>query len=213
MQFLVRSVFAAFLLLSLSGCFFDHPLTGGPSKGSNTWLLGVWESKDDKGRTSRIMVTPINSDRYAMALTVPGASGKETRKYEFEAWPSRVGSTLFLTLRCLTSPGDIPAGGYVFTQIQLLDQNHAKAHGLNLESARSASSYELRQEIRLKLADRSLYEGTQHVKWTRVAEIFWSTDGSDPVFTPLRNPINDEAQADKDAAAALAAEAASTPGE
>ncbi len=188
MKFLARIVPAAALLVILSGCFFDNPLTSGPSKSLNTWLLGVWESKDDKGRVSRIRITPISSDRYALSLATPGKTPQDDRKYEFEAWPSRVGSSLFLSLRCLSSPGDIPTGAYVFTHIQLLDQNHAKARGLQLDATPATSSFELRKEVRRKLKDLSLYENVPTANWTRVAEIFWSTDGADPVFTPIRNP-------------------------
>ncbi len=189
MRFLFRLVPAVFLVLSLGGCYFDHPLTGGPSKDINTWLLGVWESKDDKGRISRVMVTPMKADRYAVQLAVPGKSPREIKRYEFEAWPSRVGDTLFLTLRAMESPGDVPTGAHVFAQIQLLDQIHVRTRGLSLDSAPSASSFELRKEIRAKLKDRSLYEGAQSVIWTRVEEVFWSRDGSDPAFKPLRNPM------------------------
>ena len=188
MKFFVRLVPAVILLLTLAGCYFDHPLTGGPSKDVNTWLLGVWESKDEKGRTSRIMVTPIDSDRYSLQLAVPGKMPREIKRYEFEAWPSRVGDSLFLTLQCLTSPGDIPTGAHVFTHVQLLSQNHARTRGLKLDSAPSTSSFELRKEVRKKLKDRTIFEGAPSVAWTRVEEIFISTDGSDPTFKPLRNP-------------------------
>ncbi|MFZ4775714.1 MAG: hypothetical protein ACOYM3_10140 [Terrimicrobiaceae bacterium] len=189
MRFLFRLVSAVFLALSLGGCYFDQPLTSGPSKDINTWLLGVWESKDDKGRISRVMVTPMKQDRYAVQLATPGKSPREVKRYEFEAWPSRVGDTLFLTLRALQSPGDVPTGAHVFAQIQLLDQQHVRARGLNLAAAPSTSSFELRKEIRSKLKDRSLYEGTPSVIWTRVEEVFWSRDGSDPAFKPLRYPL------------------------
>lgn len=188
MRFLFRAVPVLALCLNLCGCFFDHPLTGGPTKSVNTWLLGVWETTDDKGRTARAMVTPINSDRYAVQLALPGKGSREVKRYEFEMWPSRVGDTLFLTLRCLESAGDIPTGGYVFVQPQLLDQNSVRIRGLKLDSDPSASSYDLRKEVRRKLKELSLYEGAQSGVWTRVEEIYWSQDGGDPAFKPLRNP-------------------------
>ena len=189
MKFLVRLLPAVFLVQALAGSSYDHPLTTIPSKDLNTWLLGVWESKDEKGRASSIVVTPINGDHYSVTLSTPGKKPKETKRYDFEAWPSRVGGTLFLTLRCLKSPGDIPTGSYVFAQAQLLDQNDVRTHGLKLDSPQAASSFELRKEVRAKLKDRSLYEGAPSVVWTRVEEVFWSTDGADPTF-PLRNPGN-----------------------
>lgn len=186
MKFFARLVPSVFFALALAGCFFDHPLTTVPSKDINTWGLGVWESTDDKGRVSRVMVTPIKADRYAVQLALPGKKPKEVNRYEFEGWPSKVGDTLFLSLRCLTSPGDIAAGSHVFAQLQLLDQNHVRTRGLKLDSPPSASSFELRKEVRSKLKDHSLYEGTPSVVWSRVAEVFWSTNGADPVFEPIR---------------------------
>ena len=196
MKFSVRLVPAVFLLLTLAGCYFDHPLTVVASKDINTWLLGVWESTDDKGRVSQVTVTPTKADRYSVQLEVPGKMPKEIKKYEFEAWPSKVGDTLFLSLRCRTSPGDIPTGSFVFAQVQLLDQNHVRTHGLKLDAPPSASSYELRKEVRSKLKDRSLYEGIPSVAWSRVAEVTWSPNGTDPAFKPIRNEMDVEWTAD-----------------
>ena len=60
----------AWLLLStlLTGCFFEHPLTSGPSKDINSWLLGVWEGTDSKGRTYRARIVPITGDRYYVSF-------------------------------------------------------------------------------------------------------------------------------------------------
>lgn len=188
MRFLFRLVLALSFCVILDGCFFDHPLTGGPTKNVNTWLLGVWETTDDKGKTARAMVTPIASDRYAVQLALSGKGSHEVKRYEFEMWPSHVGDTLFLTLCCKESAGEIPAGAHVFVQPQLLDQNTVRIRGLNLSADPSASSYELRKEVRQKLKELSLYEGAQSAVWNRVEEIYWSKDGADPAFKPLRNP-------------------------
>ena len=184
--FRLLSVLAA--SLSLAGCFFDKPLTNDPTEGINTWLLGVWETTDDKDRTSRVMVTPINADRYGVELAIPGKKPREVNRYTFEMWPSRVGDTLFLTLRCLESPGDIPVGGYVFVQPQLLDQNSIRTRGLSLAVDPSTSSFDLRREVRRQLKALALYEGTPSVVWNRTEEVFWSTDGSKPNFSPIRYP-------------------------
>ncbi len=190
MRFLFRAVPVLALCLNLCGCFFDRPLTGGPTKSVNTWLLGVWETTDDKGRTGRAMVTPVDSDRYAVQLALSGKGSREVKRYEFEMWPSRVGDTLFLTLRCLKSDGDIPTGGHVFVQPQLLNQNTVRVHGLSLDSDPGASSFDLRKEVRRKLKELSLYEGAQSAVWKRVEEVYWSRNGEDPAFKPLRNPTN-----------------------
>ncbi len=186
MRVLARvAVFAAVALLS--GCYFDQPLTGAPSKDINTWLLGVWESKDAEGKTSRVQVTPISRGRYFVQLALPGRNPKDVKKYEFEAWTSRVGDGNFLSLRCLVSPGDIPAGAHVFVHPQLLDQNHVRIRTLQLDSAPSATAFELRKEVRQKRKAGTLYNDA-FSDWTRVKEVFWSTDGQDPTFTPLRSP-------------------------
>lgn len=190
MRVCFRLVFAAALVLLAAGCYFEHPLTGGPNRNLNTWLLGVWESKDDQGRVSKIQVTPINVDRYAVSVSLPGKRGNERRKYEFEAWTSRVAGTTFLSLQCLESPGDIPTGAFVFSQVQLLTQNSIRTREVKLDSDPSASSYELRREVRAKLRDLTLYEDGLTADWKRVAEVYWSMDGGDPVFTPIRNPAN-----------------------
>lgn len=174
-------------LLTLGGCYFDNPLTGGSTKEINTWLLGVWEHRDEDGRVARAQVTPISDSRYFVEFARPGKTARDVKKYEFEAWPSRVGDTVFLTLKCLTSPGDIPTGAHVFVQAQLLDQNNVRLRSLQLDLPPTATSFELRREVRQKLKDRSLYK-PETTDWKRVAEVFWSTDGQDPAFKPIRSP-------------------------
>lgn len=187
MRALVRLSAAVLAAFALAGCFFDQPLTSTPSRGINTWLLGVWESKGADGRTSRLMVTPIDDSHYAveLALAVKGRGALQT--YSFEAWNSRVGDTGFITLKCLQAPGDAAPGGYAFVQTQLLNQNAVRIRTLQLDSDRAATSFELRREVRQRLKERTLY-GENVTTWTRVAEVFWSKDGQDPVFRPLRSP-------------------------
>lgn len=187
MRAIVRLSAAVIAAVALAGCFFDQPLTSTPSKNINTWLLGVWESTGADGRVSRLMVTPIDNSHYAVELELAVKGRIQPQKYQFEAWQSRVGDTVFLTLKSLQSPGDIPAGAFGFVQVQLLNQNAARVRTLQLDSAPSASSYALRREVRQRLKDKTLY-GDKVTDWTRVAEVFWSNDGQNPVFSPLRNP-------------------------
>ena len=60
-------------LTLLIGCYFEHPLTGGPSKDINSWLLGVWEANDKKGKTYRARVVPITGDRYFVSFPATGS--------------------------------------------------------------------------------------------------------------------------------------------
>jgi len=187
MRAFVRLSAIAAAVLLMAGCYFDQPLTGHASKNLNTWLLGVWESKDESGRVSRIMVTPANESRYLVQVAVPGKTPRTTKRYEFEAWSSKVGSSNFLTLRCIEGSGDVPTGAHVFAHFELLNQNNVRIRGLQLESAPSASSFELRKEVREKLKAGTLY-ADKMADWRRVEEVTWGKDGESIPFAPVRNP-------------------------
>jgi len=188
MRAFVRLFSAAFAVVLLGGCYFDNPLTSESSKNLNTWLLGVWEHTDEKGKVSRIMVTPVTESRYFVKAAIAGKGPRDVKKYDFEGWTSRVGDTLFVTLKALETRGDIPTGAHVFCQVQLLDQNNIRIRTLQLDSSPSTSSFELRKEVRAKLKAQTLY-AEKSTKWRRVEEVFWSMDGEDPAFRPIRNPV------------------------
>lgn len=188
MRAFARLCFLATAATLLGGCYFDHPLTGGPSKDINTWILGVWQSTDAKGRTSKVLVSPISGGKYFVKIEATGKNRPSTGRMEFEGWPARVGDTTFLSLRCLNGTKEIPAGAHVFVQVQLLNQNTVRVRALQLDAPQNASSFELRKAVREKLKSKSLY-APETTTWTRVAEVFWSGNGEDPVFTPIRNPM------------------------
>jgi hypothetical protein len=175
----------------LAGCYFDHPLTGSPSDNINTWLLGVWESKDEKGRTLRAAVMPLSGDRYTVWFRILGKTPKETKEWRFEAWPSRVGNATFLSLRCEQSAGEIPVGAFVFLHPQVLDQIRVITRPLQLDSGPEASSLALRREVRAKLKDRTLLPEMGPV-WTRIAEVYWRPgDEGEGSFEPIRFPVRE----------------------
>lgn len=182
----------ALLLISafLAGCYFDHPLTDGPSKDINTWLLGVWEYKDDKGKVYRAGVTPLTGDRFNVWFRALGKRPRDTKEWQFEAWISRVGRSSFLSLKCIKSDGEVPEGAFVFAHYQVIDQNHVMIRPLQLESSSDTTSYHLRAEVRQKLKDKALLPevGTA---WTRISEIYWQKgdEGGEQPFQPLRFPI------------------------
>jgi len=177
------------LLLSalLSGCNFDNPLTGGPTKELNTWLLGVWEAQNDKGDTARTVVLPMANDRYDIWFHSTVKGKKKT--YNYEGWISRVGHSQFLTLKCLSSSsGDAQVGSYTFIHYQVVDQLHLFTRGLQLDSPQEASSFELRKEVRRKLKDKTLY-GPETTAWTRVNDVYWDqANQTEKDIEPLRNP-------------------------
>ncbi|HEY5811642.1 MAG TPA: hypothetical protein VIT23_03195 [Terrimicrobiaceae bacterium] len=184
----IRALAGLLLCTLLAGCYFENPLTAGPSKDINSWLLGVWEHKDPKGRIYRARVVPITGDRYFVSFQAPG--GRKTRKkvWQFEGWISRVSYYRFLSLKCTASSGDVPEGAFVFVNYQVIDQNTVVTRGLELDSPREATSYEIRTEVRQRLKEKALMpeEGS---KWKRISEVYW-----DPLYTeeqppqPLRFP-------------------------
>ena len=102
----------AWLLLStlLTGCFFERPLTSGPSKDINSWLLGVWEGTDSKGRNYRARIVPMTGDRYYVSFRSLGRKKAPRGAWEFEGWISRVSYSRFLSLKCAVTSGEIPEG-------------------------------------------------------------------------------------------------------
>ena len=188
MRLTIRLLSLALAALCVGGCFYDHPLTGGPSKDVNTWLLGVWETRDSDGREVRATVTPAKVDRYRVEVEVAAKPPKKAQTFTFLAWPSRVGDNLFLSLKCESDGGVIPPGSHVFAHIQLLSQNVVRLRGLDLDSQPSASGFRLRQEIRQKQKAGTLYAEGKFADWKRVGEVAWNKDGTSTVFTPIRYP-------------------------
>jgi hypothetical protein len=175
--------------MALSGCFFDQPLTDRPSKDLNTWLLGVWQTKDEKGKTHQATLTPLTGSRYAVRYEILGSTKKETKTWVFEGWISRVGSSVFLNLKCLDSAGQVPPDAFVFLHYQVVAQNTVVTRALQLGSAQNATSMEIRKEIRQKLKDKTLYDGSAVTVWTRISEVYWDADSfATQPLQPLRFP-------------------------
>ena len=183
----IRALACLLLCTLLTGCFFEHPLTSGPSKDVNSWLLGVWESTDSKGRTYRARVVPITSDRYYVSFRTPGkkAGGKV---WEFEGWISRVAYSRFLSLKCAVTSGEVPEGAYVFVNYQVINQNTVVIRRLELDSPPEATSQQIREEVRQRLRDNSLMS-EEGLKWKRTSEVYWDPSYTEEQpFQPLRFP-------------------------
>jgi hypothetical protein len=184
----IRAIALLLFCTLLAGCYFDQPLSGGPLKDINTWLLGVWEHKDAKGRVYRARVVPLTGDRYFVSFQAIGRRNRDKKLWDFEGWISRVGYSRFLSLKCNVSSGEVPEGGFVFVNYQVIDQNNVVLRPLQLDLPPETSSYELRAEVRRRLKEQSLLpaEGS---KWTRISEIYWEPGytGEQP-FQPLRFP-------------------------
>lgn len=169
----------ALLLFSalLAGCYFDHPLTDGPSEDTNTWLLGVWEHKDDKGKLYRAAVIPLTGDRFTIWFRAIGKKPQDTKEWQFEAWISRVGRSNFLSMKCKQSAGEVPEEAFIFAHYQLIDQNNLILRTPQLDSTPDTSSFKLRAEVRARLKDKSLYP-EKGLTWTRISEVFWDLGSS-----------------------------------
>ncbi len=181
----------ALLLISalLSGCFFEKPLTDRPSKDINTWLLGVWEHQDEKGNKFRAGVTPLTGGRYAVWFRALGKTPRDTKEWEFEAWISRVGSSVFLNFECLKSAGQVPVGSFVFAHYQVIGQNEVVIRPLQLDLPDNSTSYDLRREVRRKLKDKTLLP-TMGAGWTRISQVYWNkgNEWSEQQPQPLNFP-------------------------
>ncbi len=189
-----RALIALILLAGFSGCSFENPLSG-PNKDLNTWLLGVWEHKTEKGQVYRATITPKTGDRYWVNIQKLGTKKSLTKVYQFEGWISRVGNSRFLTLQCLESPGDIAPDSYVFAHYQVLDQHNIRIRIPQIDADPSASSYELRKAVRARLKDNSLYPD-KGSDWLRISEVYWSTTDEPQPYQPLRDPLPKEEKAE-----------------
>jgi hypothetical protein len=184
----IKALALLLLCTLLVGCYFEHPLTGGPSKDINSWLLGVWEAKDAKGRTYRARVLPITGDRYFVAFQIPGRRKSERKTWEFEGWISRVAYSRFLSLKCSVSSGEVPEGAFVFVNYQVIDQNTVLTRRLELDSPPEATSQQLREEVRQRLREDSLMPDPG-LRWKRTSEVYWDRYSTDEQpFQPLRFP-------------------------
>jgi hypothetical protein len=171
------------LALLLSGCWFQNPLTPDGSENLNTWFLGEWRHKDKKGVVTRAVVSPVSDDLYRVQAT------QGSKQYEFEMWSSRVGNSIFLTMRSTSNSPNLPEGAFLFAHAQMLEQNSIRLRPLKLDSPSDATSFQLRKEIRSRLKDGSLYAEGEHSDWERIGEVFWAKDGQAGVFEPLRYEV------------------------
>jgi hypothetical protein len=173
------------LPLLLAGCRFENPLTTSPSEDLNSWLLGEWEQKEKNG-TSTAVVAPMSGDRYSVHVSLAPKESSGRREYDFEAWASRVGNSVFFTLRSLNNAANLPEGSHVFLHAQMIDQVTVRLRPLQLDSPENATGLELRREIRSKLKEGTLYAPDSAKDWKRVAEVYWTKEGETGLFKPLR---------------------------
>ncbi len=150
----MRFLALALALLTFAGCSYKYPLTSGPSKDINTWLLGIWEHKDEKGNVYRASVQPLTGDRMTVWFRALGKTPKQTKQWKGEAWISRVGHANFLTIKCLESADDFPVDAFTFLHYQVLDQNHVATRPLQLDGMYEATSFQLRKEVRKKWKEK-----------------------------------------------------------
>jgi hypothetical protein len=166
---------------------FRHPLTGGPFKDVNSWLLGVWEHKDARAGCIA-QGSSLSQGTLFRGFQSGGRKARDKKVWEFEGWISRVAYTRFLSLKCNVSSGEVPEGGFVFVNYQVIDQNTVIIRPLQLDSPPETLSYDLRAEVRRRLKEGSLMP-VEGATWKRVSEVYWEPGytGEQP-FQPLRFP-------------------------
>jgi hypothetical protein len=185
----IRALAWLLLCTLLTGCFF--------AKDINSWLLGVWETTDSKGRTYRARVVPITSDRYYVSFQT-GRKKAPRRVWEFEGWISRVAYSRFLSLKCAVTSGEVPEGAYVFVNYQVIDQNTVITRRLELGSPPEATSQQIREEVRQRLRDNTLMPD-EGLKWKRTSEVYWDPNYTEEQpFQPLRFPTPRPGQRETD---------------
>ena len=88
----------------------------------------------------------------------------------------------------MSARGEVPEGGFVFVNYQVIDQNTVIIRPLQLDSPPETLSYDLRAEVRRRLKEGSLMP-VEGATWKRVSEIYWEPGytGEQP-FQPLRFP-------------------------
>ena len=186
MKFASRLAFLILPLL-LAGCWFQNPLTPKGSENLNTWLLGEWQHKDKNGAVSRALVTPISGELYRVQVSMAGKGGR--RDYEFEAWSSRVGNSVFFNFLSTKNTQNLPEGAHIFAHTQMFDQNTLRVRKVQMDSPAEATSLDLRKEIRARLKDGTLYAESAETDWKRIGEVYSSRDGQTGAFEPLRYQV------------------------
>ena len=162
---------------------FVNPLTAWPSKDINTWLLGVWEHRNNEGKlVGRVTVLPRTGGTYWVNAErlLPR---KESAR--FQAWISRVGPASFLTLECVESTGSPAPGQYAFVHYQVLDQGQVRVRLPALTVPENASGYQLRKEVRVRWKAGDLFPEAAS-DWQRVSEVYWSGSPEEQPEQPLR---------------------------
>jgi hypothetical protein len=158
------------ILSAVTGCYFNQPLSE-PKRNIDTWLLGVWEYKNDKGEVYRAGVVPKDYDHYLVWVRWTGKSGKEVKNYRFNTWISRVDRSYFLTMQCEESPGDIPHGAFVFLNYIVTSPNTVALRELHFDAPQTATSFELRAAVRARLKSRTLY-ADEGITVRKIGEIY-----------------------------------------
>jgi len=189
MRILPAALLAATLVMAFGGCF-DHPLTAGPSRNINTWLLGVWQTQDDKGNELTATVLPKSASHCSVEIALKDAKTGKKQTGLFDGFISRIDGYHFLSLKLLTaSPEAGKIGSYAFAHYEMMSPNEVRIRIPDLEESTGASSFQLRQLVRKKLKDNTLYPRPALV-WVRISEVYWEKGHAPEVMQQLRWPSN-----------------------
>ncbi len=187
-------VISAGALLGLGGCLTDSPLTQDASTNIDTRLLGVFEhdgssgdsrrargeaEDSDKKELLRVAVLPRNENEYLIYYR--DESKKPIETLQFVGWISRVDQKYYLTLEDVTE-GSSTLGKFSFMKFTWRWPGNIILHAPDQAGLEGATSFQLRQAVREKLKDGTLfpYEGTY---WTRIARVWWDPKAENPATT------------------------------
>lgn len=166
----------------MGGSLFQHPPTE-PSRSMNTWLLGVWEHRNEDGTSFRAGVMPYLSDRYMIYYRRFDKSGRSVSAERYEAWISRVGRISLLTVAVPRPEGM----RYDVIGIQLLSPQQIRALQPEIDPD-PVSSFRMRVDIRRKFKRGELFGGVDQT-WSKIGEVYWRLEEVDGVEFPA-DPTN-----------------------
>ena len=170
--------------VSTGWCLLDHAPSG-PSRSTNTWLLGVWEAREADGKSFRAVVAPVSSDRMMVYFTEKDRSGKTVRSGAYPCWFSKVGQAHLLVLELREAPD----AGYLVLGYQFLDPLKLRLRELVLNPEKPlTSAFRTRVQIRRQFVRGDLFQGRQ-LLWHKTGEVYWQQGGNpaDHTFEPTRN--------------------------
>ena len=150
-----NDLFAASLLLLLSSCIYDAPLTESPSRKIDERLIGDWVSVEEKPDT--IEIRKFDDSNF---ILIDGGNIYRVFHSDFEG-------TSFLSVQNLDSAGD-SARRFAFIDYRFEQPDRVRARAINKEviSESLRTTAEIQKSLREHLQDAHLFN-KEEIVYTR----------------------------------------------